>query len=269
MVKYHVSPTVLDRFQAWQESESSWDMLYGDSEDPKYTLAEWDEKLEQELIDAVNGVEGEVSRSADLGTCLNEIVDCIILNRQSTRDDVFLQSMDVAVGDGAFERCVVAVKGENKFMFHRDDVVNLASWVKGYVPQDYVSAPIGTRYGEVELYGYPDYYAGSVCVDLKTTRRYEFGKFRYKWQRYVYPYILERSGKMDECVRFDFLVCVVGGDNGRNPFVELTMYRETYTDTVKEMESDIVGVCERFVEWYECAMEAGVCGGRLVGERVE
>lgn len=261
MIEYHISPTLLDKFQAWQESESSWEEYYGSSEEPSVTLDEWDIRLENDLIAAVNGDKMPPSEAADLGTCLNEIVDCIVLGEGKTRDDV---EISLEGGDG-----IKARKGENEYLFHKEDMRNLASWLKGYVPQEYASAEIETYYGKVQLYGYPDYYSREegVVIDLKSTKRYEAGKFRYKWQRYIYPYILTKSGKMDMYMMFRFMVCKVSGGNTRNPWVELEMVNEDYTDPIMGMEDAIRGTVEQFIRWYRMAMEKGLCTDRLVGER--
>ena len=121
-VLMHISPTLLDKFQGWQESESSWDEYYGQAEDPTCTLAQWDVKLEKDLIDACNGVFTPAGRAADLGTCLNEALDCVLIHVPSTRDDVKLSSADGTI---------TAVMGANTFLFHADDIKNLKSYVEG------------------------------------------------------------------------------------------------------------------------------------------
>lgn len=260
-VMLHVSPSLLDKFQDWQGSETSWEEYYGQSEEPKLSLTEWDEKLEQELIDACNGVEKPSSRAADLGTCLNEALDCILLGQPSTREDVVLSS---TVGE------IHAKKGENEFIFHTTDVVNLKSYVESCAPQKLVSACIETCYGTVQLYGYPDYFnynKGNVVIDLKTTSRYEAGKYRDKWQRFVYPYILDKQGLLDDYKAFLFLVCKVTGDNQYNPCVELQLFSEMYTDPLASFESRIRGQVERFTEWFMECRRKGIVNDRLIGER--
>lgn len=254
----HLSPSILDKFQDWLGSETLWEEYYGQSEEPKLSLAEWDEKLEQDLIDACNGVETPSSRAADLGTCLNEALDCILLGLASTRDDVVLSS---TVGE------IHAKKGENEFIFHTSDVVNLKSYVETCTPQRLVSATIKTCYGDVQLYGYPDYFKSSVVIDLKTTSRYEAGKYRDKWQRFVYPYILDKQGLIDDYKAFLFLVCKVSGDNQNNPYVELQLYTETYTDPLASFEDRIRGQVERFTEWFMECRRKGLVNDRLIGER--
>lgn len=254
----HVSPSVLDKFQAWLESESSWEEYYGQSENPPFSLAEWDQKLEQELVDACNGVQSPSTRAANLGTCLNEALDCILLGVSSTREDVQLES---SVGE------IHAKKDLDSFRFHTTDVINLKSYVENCTPQKLVSATINTDYGEVQLYGYPDYFTSAVVTDLKTTSRYEGGKFRDKWQRYVYPYILDKNGLIPDYKNFTFLVCKVSGDNKYNPFVELELFKETYTDPLASFESIIRGHVERFIEWWMHKSKEGVVNSYLKGER--
>lgn len=255
----HISPTLLDKYQDWQESEISWENYYGKNEDPSVSLAEWDEKLEQQLIDACNGVETPSSRPADLGTCLNEAVDCILLDVPSTRDDVKLSSEIILT--------IVAEKGNNKFYFHKEDVVNLASYVEDCKAQEFVSTFIDTKYGTIQLYGYPDYYNDTIVTDLKTTSYYESGKFYDKWQRYIYPYILSKSGKIKNYKAFEFLVCKVSGETAQNPYVELTLYKETYTDPLASFETHIRTGLERFYEWFIDYHKKGIINNRLLGLR--
>lgn len=259
----HVSPSVLDKYQAWMDAENSWEDYYGDQETPSVSITDWEKKLEDELIDACNGVETPSSRAADLGTCLNEAVDCVLLNMPCQREDIKIWQTDV---DG--NRSLVIEKTPNTFMFHPDDVEALATHVKGCTPQKMVSAYLSTNYGVVQLYGYPDYFDNTRVIDLKTTSRYDYGKFRYKWQRYVYPYILDRNGLIPDYERFDFLVCKVTGDTKRNPFVELQLYYETYTDPLPPFEEKIRTFVESFCSWFTRKHEAGIVNEKLLGNRL-
>lgn len=258
-VLLHISPSVLDKFQAWLESESSWEEYYGQSDNPMFSLAEWDQKLEQELIDACNGVQTPSTRAANLGTCLNEALDCLLLGVKSTRDDVHLES---TLGE------IHAKKDDDTFLFHTSDVINLKSYVENSTPQRLVSATIKTDYGDVQLYGYPDYFTAKDVIDLKTTGRYEAGKFRDKWQRYIYPYILDKNRLVPEYRSFIFLVCKVTGDNKYNPMTELELYTETYTDPLASFEIIIRNQVERFIEWWMQKSKEGIVNSYLKGERI-
>lgn len=266
----HVSPSILDKYLSMLDADYSWDKYYGMSDEPAITQDDWRDKLYNELVDAVNVVVTPSTPAADLGTCLNEALDCILLGKRSTRDDVVLSSGQ-AGHDGTLDlgECVFAVKGENKFMFHREDVVNLATHVKGMIPQDFVSANLQTEMGQIQLYGYPDYYdpKSGVVVDLKTTKNYESGKYDRYMQRYVYPYILTQSGKMEKYKHFNFLVCKVTGNSRYNPFVELELFNETYTDPLIRLTPWLEGVVLGFMMWYEGMMKKGLCNDRLCGER--
>ena len=46
-----------------------------------------------------------------------------------------------------------------------------------------MSAVIPTRYGDVELYGYIDELVRDTVYDIKTTSKYDFGKYEHGWQR--------------------------------------------------------------------------------------
>lgn len=257
-VLLHLSPTLLDKFQGWQESEKSWEEYYGQADEPAYSLSEWDEKLEKELIDACNGVVTPAGRAADLGTCLNEALDCVLLNVPSTRDDVKLRSSNGSI---------TAIIGENKFLFHSDDIKNLKSYVDGCTPQAFVDASIDTSYGKVQLYGFPDYFKSDVVIDLKSTSRYEGGKFRDKWQRYIYPYILNQNGLIPDYRQFTFLVCKCSGETKENPFIEMQLYNETYTDPLASFEDIIRGQLERFIEWFLEGRRKNLINDRLMGKR--
>lgn len=269
-IAFHVSPSILDKYMSMLDADQSWEHFYGMSEEPSVSLDEWRDKMLKELVDAVNGVVTPSSPAADLGTCLNEAVDCILLGQRSTRDDVVLQSGQ-AGHDGTHDmgECVFAVKGENKFMFHAEDVVNLATHVRGMTPQELVSETIQTNMGCVQLYGYPDYYdpKSGIVVDLKTTKNYESGKYANYMQRYVYPYILTMSGKIERYRHFNFLVCKVTGNNKSNPFVELELFNETYTEPMLTIYQKLAEVVGGFVSWYDNMMYRGVCNDRLCGER--
>lgn len=60
--------------------------------DYKLTPDEMRTKIEVELINSINRVEHEPNEAADKGTAFNEIVDCLIENRKSSREDCKIYS---------------------------------------------------------------------------------------------------------------------------------------------------------------------------------
>ena len=103
-VRYKIYPSLLDKFQALLDSdieaESFWNI---DSEtgEMKQTPDEIASQHEKELLDSINRVPCEPIEAADKGTCFNEIVDCLINGRASSREDL---EIDFGVLDqyGAF-----------------------------------------------------------------------------------------------------------------------------------------------------------------------
>ena len=55
--------------------------------------------------------------------------------------------------------------------------------------------------------------------------------------------------------------------NQSNPFVEMQLYHEVYTDPLGGFENIIRGQVERFTEWFMESREKGIVGDRLIGER--
>ena len=89
---YLFYPTILDSFQSFLDSEKNWELFYGGSEDPKYSVEEYEAMQRQELIDRINRVPFE-SEAADRGTAFNEVVDCLILGRNTEREDMEIVSL--------------------------------------------------------------------------------------------------------------------------------------------------------------------------------
>lgn len=103
--------------------------------------------------------------------------------------------------------------------------------------QQRMSADIQTSKGLVELYGVLDYTFGGYQVDLKTTKRYEFLKYKDNTQHKIYPLI----------ARYNFIIV--------NDFHYLVtdfkdVFLETYTWN-SNLENEVVAnVCD-FIDFLE------------------
>lgn len=189
--KYNIYATLLDAWQDYQQCDEIWEQYWGASDSPSISLNEYRERCKQEFIDKCNRKEF-TSVVADRGTAFNDLIDRIIMARRN--DSVPPKVHE----DGKYhayvmDRTTGLPKWKTPFKFDADVVNALADEFSKAQPQFYLSGEIGTLYGNVRLYGYADYITYDGVVDLKTTTSYEFPKFRDKWQRIVYPYLMDGS----------------------------------------------------------------------------
>ena len=282
MPNYRFYPTLLDKFQTfldttaedyfYQDEDGKWHKNYSESEDAfHYSQEEVDALLKQELLDAINRVPHEPSEPASKGTALNEIVDCIIHNRKSDNKNILIKSLkgiDVKrefgctdeVGkpvyyDYWFEHikvpCIFAEIDGFSFYFDKDFCKSIAEYFKGSLSQVFTSATIDTEFGEVELYGYIDELRENKVFDLKTTSRYEFGKYSKYWQRHIYPYTLIESGACTEINSFEFTSYVLKGGTSRTPLITGVQYAEVYQYNHEQSKMLLKNICERFCQFLE------------------
>lgn len=282
MPNYRFYPTLLDKFQMfldttaedyfYQDEDGKWHKNYSEAEDAfHYSQEEVDALLKQELLDAINRVPHEPSEPASKGTALNEIVDCIIHNRKSDNKNVLIKSLkgiDVKrefgctdeVGkpvyyDYWFEHikvpCIFAEIDGFSFYFDKDFCKSIAEYFKGSLSQVFTSATIDTEFGEVELYGYIDELRENKVFDLKTTSRYEFGKYSKYWQRHIYPYTLIESGACTEINSFEFTAYVLKGGTSRTPLITGVQYAEVYQYNHEQSKMLLKNICERFCQFLE------------------
>lgn len=266
---FKFSPSLIDSFQSYLDCESNYERFFGSSEDPSLTYSEFEEQKFKELIDKINRVPFE-SEAASRGSCLNEIVDCIVMKTKSTRDDITvktLSSFEKLCEDGAWDvienkplyyeqwfetikqPCIWAKNGNYEFYFDIAFCKRLAEYFKDSLCQVYVEAPIDTRYGKVLLYGYPDYIRGNMVYDLKTTSKYEFGKYSKYWQQHVYPWVLIESGKVTDVQAFEFTAFAMKGGTKRFPLIYGEMYPEVYVYDHKRSTEALRGICEQFAQF--------------------
>lgn len=242
---YRIYPSAMDKFQKFLESEidaegfMNIDRATGEQ---KLTADEIAEQREQELIDSINRVPHGPIEAADKGTCFNEIVDCLLEHRNSSREDVVIRSED---------NVIIANLNGFEFPFDKEMCKETAKYFSGSIPQFYCSGTIETRYGLVELYGYVDEIIRDKVYDIKTTSSYSFGKFENCWQKEVYPYCLMKSGYIDRVSEFEYTVFQLTKPSQKTPIIKGTMYKEVYTYDYEASTKRLKAFLERFIEWLE------------------
>lgn len=257
--KYKFYASLLDSFTEfldvkaeeffYQDDQGAWHVnMNQDTGEMRYTDEEVYQLAKQQLLDMINRVDGEPSEAADKGTALNEIVDCIIEKRKPSQG-ISVERYYPTTG-GAATAFSAAIDG---FVFNFDINMckQIANYFNGSVCQAFTSAPLETKYGVVELYGYPDYIRENKVYDLKTTKQYQFGKYEKKWQKHVYPYCLIKSGKCVEVKEFEYTCVKLSGGTSRMPIITGQMYPEVYTFDFEMSEQMLVQHCERFIEFLE------------------
>ena len=254
---YLIYPSLLDKFQQLidyeLECEETWNVVsdkahkqgkHLDKEVGDYILSpdEMYTKIEAELIDMINRVDGVPSEAADKGTCFNEVIDCLIEKRRSSRDDIDLRSQKIDDHTTA----IIAQLNGFTFSFDARFCQEVARNFSGALTQYPCRAGISTRYGDVELYGYIDEYLPSRIVDIKTTSYYNFGKFERRWQRHTYPYCVIESGASTTIDEFEFFV--VQWSKG-TPLITGTTHREVYSYNHQNSTERLRAHIEHFLWW--------------------
>ena len=247
-VRYRIYPSLLDKFQSFLDADQAVEEFWNLDADGEYkeTADEMSDRLERELLDAVNRVPREASEAADKGTCFNEVVDCLISHRKCE-----YEGMDIRSEKRAETEVIIANLNGFEFVFDLDTCKDAAMYFQNAISQHYCSAMLPTKYGNVELYGYADEIKGDVVYDIKTTGRYEFGKYGKGWQRFAYPYCLVASGEMPSVSAFEYTAFMWSGGTKTNPVLRAKMYPEVYTYDHKSAERELRQICERFIEWLE------------------
>lgn len=247
-VMYNIYPSILDKFQRLQDTEADFESSFNEGEDGyKQSFEEMYAANEQALIDAVNRVEHEPSEAADKGTCFNEIVDCILHGRGSSRDDVTIERYE----DPTYGLCIKAQMEGFMFLFDTGFCKAAARYFWGSASQVRTEAILPTKYGDVLLYGYIDELRGQTVYDIKTTKSYDSAeKYANGWQRRVYPYCLVASG--DAQVKdFEYTCYQLQGGGVRMPIISGEQYRERYGYDNAQATAELQAVCEAFIEWLE------------------
>ena len=254
--KYRLYPSLLDKFgqylRADEEAESFFNI---DSETGEYkkTPDEVETELKQSLIDAINRVPFD-SEAADRGTAFNAIIDGLIHlqpHKEATEREPYTIGgwKDANYIMVSFIERNNGLQPERNFIFDREWCVEESKYFSGCLSQVEVRALLPTTYGDVELYGYIDELRKDVVYDIKTTSRYEFGKYAHGWQRHVYPYCLITSGMMESVKAFEYTAYQL--KKSRTGLISGTRYPEYYVydhgQTVKMLTAHV----ERFIEFLE------------------
>lgn len=264
---YFIPPTLLDTFMHYVNAERDWMKFYCDIEEDseKYVpLATYEEKKKQELLDSINRVPHATSEAAARGTAFNDIVDTL-LHGEKCGHTKMCRLYD---NPNDPNRKVVGIRASaNGFDFDFD--INLcnnaaiyfgkqAKTIEGDVinadPSDkclsqvLVESCIDTQYGLVNLYGFIDEMRRDMVYDIKTTSKYEFGKYAEYNQRFIYPYCLIESGMMNNVSQFEFTAYALKGGT-RGQLITGTRYSEVYDYDHGTAKIYIRQICERFIEF--------------------
>lgn len=212
--KYKFYATLLNAFQNYLNTEANyeqWGCYQG------LTLEEFSDKQERELIDKIN--RGPFSSPyADDGIKCEELVVKV------AKGELILPQATLFPYEG--------------FSYNIDAITEIAEVFKGGVFQHFTKGTIGTRFGDVQLYGYIDNLRWDTAYDLKKTKNYDFGKFLNEWQYRVYLITLNQEGVMIN--NFEYIIL----------HADKNVYREAYTNT-GHYERDVQGVCEHFIQFLE------------------
>ena len=244
--RYRIYPSILDKYQKFLDSDLVAEEFWNRTEDSyKLSPEEMSDKLEQELIDAINRVDKVPSEAADKGTAFNEIIDCIIENKECEREDMHIYSILAPEK----EPCVIAQFNGWTFSFDIELSRRVAAYFADCIPQYTCSAILPTSFGDVELYGHVDYIGVNKVYDLKTTRDYKFGNYSDYWQRHLYPYCLIESGDLKEVTEFEFTV--VEWKELKNKPICGSIFKEVYTYSHEKSKTKLTAICESFIGWLE------------------
>ncbi len=274
---YFFSPTLLDQYCNLCNSDAIWEKYYGYSETPQYTTEEFHETKYQELINRINNVKTPTTEVQAKGTCLNEIVDCIIKKKATPSGGVFIKTircledyLEIAFAKAKVETdeekdritmraqemlarigkaFIYSSLGEFEFFFDVDFCKSIAEYYHNCICQFYTAANLETSRGVVELHGYLDYFRMKSIMDLKTCKSYSFGNYAHYNQRFAYPYCMIKSGMMTEVQDVEFTAYKLIGGNSRNLLISGEQNREVYTFDWKQSVEILTQNCEGFIDF--------------------
>ena len=233
-VTYQIYPTLLDQWQRLCDCEMLAEQFWNIDEDGNYRLTpeELAADAEAELIATINRTKVFDTTLADRGTCFNDIIDEMVEGRYC--------------GDAEAEHR--SLNGHD-FTYSVELAKSVAEKLTDAVCQWKCEGVLSTRYGGVRLYGYIDYWRYNSVIDLKTTEKYDFGKYESHWQRYVYPWCLVQAGH--EIDRMDFLVVKMTQPRKKCAAITGEIFTESYTHSQAMAEAKLREVCEGFIGWIE------------------
>lgn len=270
----------------YQDETGAWHLNWNETEETfHYSEEEVDALLKQEFIDKVNKVPTTPSEAASKGTAFNEIVDCLVKKCKPSNPSIVIKTIrngedlyDARIKKLSYEEDVLgkevvpytlpkldsmdqfakigvpfiyaAIDGF-EFFFDKNFCLEAAEYFKGSICQYYTKGYIETAKGLVELHGYIDYLRMDRLFDAKTTKRYAFGDFQKKWQRYAYPFTLIESGMMNDVTSFEFTIYVLSGGGPRSPLITGKQYKEVYTYDHEQARKMLTQQCERVAEFLD------------------
>lgn len=294
---YAFSPSLLDAYQRmldttaeeyfWKDEAGAWHLNWNEKEETlHYSEEEVDALLKQEFLDKVNKVPTPPSEAASKGTAFNEIIDCLILHRKAVNPKVVIKTVrsgydlsqarkETGLSEDdkiKFEKIgktfIYAGLDGFEFFFEKEFCLGAAEYFRNSICQYYTKSLLETQKGIVELHGYIDYLRQNKVYDCKTTKRYSFGDFQKKWQRYTYPFTLIESGMMREVNSFEFTIYVLSGGSSRQPVITGKQYKEIYTYDHEQARNMLTQQCERLAEFLE-ENKALITNKKVFGKETE
>lgn len=236
--KYHFYATLLDAFRNYAESDSVWEKYWGWSENPPHSPEEFRELQYKSMLDTLNRVPFD-SEAADRGTAFNEVIDCLIENRNSDKVEVEKLFDNEARGLVALR----ATYNNRVFDFPIEVCRELARYYRGAMTQQFVEGVLHTSLGDVRLYGYIDELMPRCIHDIKTTGAYSMGKYKNNYQHLVYPFALMESG--NDVRDFEYNV-VEFAKNG-----SYKTYTEFYSFVPERDVPRLRNICEELIRFVE------------------
>lgn len=231
-----IYPSLLDKFTDYSRAQQTWEKFWGNSESPKVTPEEYERKQLISFLDSVNRVPFD-SEAADRGTCFNELIDCLL--RRSMASDI----MDISKVDNLYH-CKHHKSGR-EFDFHPDVVRRLYQRYNLATPQVLVEAPIKVGGEDVLLYGYIDELMPEDIHDIKTTSKWEYGKFKHHAQHLVYPYCVRYMG--GNTSQFHYDIVQWGKEPGQEEFnIETYMWTSESYERLHTLVSDCVSLIKQY-----------------------
>ena len=257
---YKISPSLLDKFQKVCDAAETFEDFANIDAEGNYrrSFDEIEQAAEQDLLDSINKVPHEPIEAADKGTAFNELVD-LLNGRPVTQVEKALFFPSSGIVPAYYETHI------NGFCFTFDAalVQSTAKRFEGASAQFLCECGLDTAFGSVLLYGYPDEILFDTVYDIKTTARYEYGKFAKSWQKHVYPWALVKSGRVASIDKFEFSVFRWIDKEGA-PLTADT-FAEAYPFDLAESETCLRSVCEAFIPWLENHREL-ITNRKIFGE---
>ena len=244
---WRIYPSLLNTFSDYENYEVLYDKFYGTKDDPPVSLEEFRDKQEKKLLDTINRVEGEPIEAADRGTCLNEIIDCILEHRKPAKP-ISLQT--IRDPDGHPQSILAKLHG---FAFNFDAALcmDLAAYFRGSTCQHLCEAVITTSRGPALLYGYSDYIRRDVVYDLKTTGRYDYGKYDDGFQKDLYPWCLIESGELETVSGFEYTAVKLTGGTPTEPLLKGEIFKEWHDYSHSLATDRLRDACESLIWWVD------------------